>query len=292
VKATPKSRLLYLIQCHKNAEQVILLIESLSITNKDHVVVHIDAKSTDVKAQLIQYFANTAKVSVMLNSMDVIWSDLSQVKATLSMLQFAKAKNIIYDYAVLLSGEDVFIKTSEQFKQFLLQKNSSFVERVKGSVQKQRIFRYHFYRRSIYNRKSWFKFISKLILLLQSALPKRNNFRSEQIYKGSSWVILKNTHVDYVLEQVKHHAFLDKFRFTTCADEHFFQIALFNSEYKNEVKPFNLHYIEFDKHSSSPNYLNIHTINNLKERPNYYFARKVTQQTMITKYRASKPSST
>ena len=278
-----ESCLLYLIQCHKNAEQIILLIESLSITNKDHVVVHIDAKSIDVKARLIQHFSNTANVSVMLNSINVIWSDLSQVKATINMLQFAKTQKVIFDFAILLSGEDVFIKSSEQLKQFLLQKNSSFIELVKSNTQKQRIFRFHFYRHSTNNRKPWFKFISKLMLLLQSPLPKRSNFYCDQIYKGSSWVILKNTHVDYVLEQVGKHAFLDKFKFTTCADEHFFQIALFNSVYKKEVKPFNLHYIKFDAHSSSPNYIDINTINSLKEYPEYYFARKITQQTAIMK---------
>ncbi len=287
MKTTTESRLLYLIQCHKNAEQVILLIESLSITNKDHVVVNIDAKSIDVKARLVQYFSNTANVSVILNSINVIWSDLSQVKATINMLQFAKTQNLIYDFAILLSGEDVFIKSSKQLKQFLSQENSSFIELVKSNIQKQRVFRYHFFRRSANNRKSWFKFISKLILLLQSLLPKRSNFSCDQIYKGSSWVILKNTHVDYVLEQVGNHAFLDKFKFTTCADEHFFQIALFNSVYKKEIKPFNLHYIKFDVHSSSPNYLDIHTVNSLKEHPDFYFARKITQQVAVMKSKAS-----
>lgn len=287
MKTTSESRLLYLIQCHKNAEQVILLIESLSITNKDHVVVHIDAKSIDVKARLIQYFSNIANVSVMSKSFDVAWSALSIVEATISMLQFAKTQNVIYDFAILLSGEDTLIKSSVQVKQFLSERNCSFVELAKNNLQKQRILRFHFFRQSKNNRKTWFKLFSRFSVFLQAFVPQRRNFTSEQVFKGSGWVILKSTHVNYILDTIANHAFMDKFKFTTCADEHFFQIALFNSVYKKEIKPFNLHYIKFDVHSSSPNYLDIHTVNSLKEHPDYYFARKITQQVAVMKSKAS-----
>ena len=90
----------------------------------------------------------------MSESVDVAWSALSIVEATISMLQVANEKKIHYNFAILLSGEDILIKSSYQLKLFLSEHNCSFVELAKSNLQKQRILRFHLFRQSKNNRKT------------------------------------------------------------------------------------------------------------------------------------------
>ncbi len=269
-------KIAYIIQCHKNFEQVVRLIKSLSIAEFDNVVVHIDKKNKDLNGALLAEFKNTKNINIIQNPILVNWSGLSQVKATLSMLYFLKYNNISYDYCVFLSGECMPIKSSQQLRCFLLKENKSHIEVYNKNIQSYRVNRFHFFREQKYNRTYVFRFINKIFLYLQKLIPRRNNFAESDIHKGSCWFVLKSKHCSFILSLVSN-GYLDKFKYTTCADEHFFQMALVNSPYKSELSFKNLHYLNFIAGSSSPEYVNFEDVNKASAKEDVFFIRKVSK---------------
>ena len=76
-----------LMQCHKNPEQINLLLRALKHPQID-VFVHVDTKSESIREKI-----NSREESVYLlpekECIDVRWAQFSQVKASLKLLNMA-----------------------------------------------------------------------------------------------------------------------------------------------------------------------------------------------------------
>ena len=94
-------KLAFLIQCHKNSEQINKLMEALSHPNIDFYV-HVDRKS-EITQQINTHNSN---VTILPDEerVDVKWGTFSQIEATLNLLKQAYSKK--YDYYWLISGQD------------------------------------------------------------------------------------------------------------------------------------------------------------------------------------------
>src|SRR5690554_4527610 len=105
----------YLIQCHKDAGQVNRLIDTLS--HKDvHFYIHVDLKA-DISPQI----KTGPSVFLIRERIDVQWGTISQVHATLALLNAAMNSGVAYDYLSLISGQDYPIKSSSYILDFLEQ---------------------------------------------------------------------------------------------------------------------------------------------------------------------------
>ncbi|MCX2792880.1 beta-1,6-N-acetylglucosaminyltransferase [Vibrio sp. Sgm 5] len=271
-------KIAYLIQCHKNHDQIVNLVNSLTIDNDDVFIIHIDKKSKQLKRDLCTTFLNSKRVCIVKKSIDVNWSGLSQIKATLTMMNEA-VRNFDFDYCCLLSGEDIPLKVNT-FKDFISLENKSFIEfNNDNEIYKWRMATYNIFRDTKYSRNKITRFIDSGLSKVQRMLGIfRDNFTLEEIYLGSQWFILRKDHVELLMSKTNKNL-IDKFKYTSCPDEHFFQMLFKWYIPEKEYRKFNLHYIDFDN-SSSPKYMNVDELVLARNGFNF-FARKVDEETML-----------
>lgn len=273
--STHNTSLLYIIQCHKNIEQIKELINTLNIDDTDYIVIHVDKKNSALKHELKKTYNMIENIIVIDDPIRVNWSGFSQVLATLKCFKYAIDNNLKFDYGILLSGEDAPIRESSKLKYFLKVNKTSFIEYRQEHRYSWRINRYNYFRECSCNRSLSIRILSKVIDVLQRLFPARKNFDENEIYVGSSWFVLKRDHMRCILDYISiNNGFIDKFKYTSCADEHFFQMLLSRMDFFNSIKNKNLHKIFFKKGCKNPRYLTLDDIKQITE-PDVFFVRKV-----------------
>lgn len=76
----------FLMQCHKNPEQINLLLDALNHSMAD-VFVHVDKKSQEIRKKITQ--GEGVYILPEQQCVDVQWAQYSQVEATLQLLSAA-----------------------------------------------------------------------------------------------------------------------------------------------------------------------------------------------------------
>jgi len=76
-------RVAFLMQCHKNPEQINLLLDALNHPMAD-VFVHVDKKSQEIREKITQ--GERVYILPEQQCVDVQWAQYSQVEATLQLL--------------------------------------------------------------------------------------------------------------------------------------------------------------------------------------------------------------
>lgn len=79
-------KIAFLMQCHKNPEQINLLLKALKHLQVD-IYVHVDSKSENIRDDI----AKDEGIYLLpkKDSIDVQWAQFSQIKATLNLLNAA-----------------------------------------------------------------------------------------------------------------------------------------------------------------------------------------------------------
>ena len=80
-------KIAFLMQCHKNPEQINLLLRALKHPNVD-IFVHVDSKSQSIREKI--EMGDNIFLLPEKECVDVQWARFSQVKATLNMINVAK----------------------------------------------------------------------------------------------------------------------------------------------------------------------------------------------------------
>lgn len=274
----------YLIQVHKNSEQIKSLISCLLNNDKDHCFIHVDKKNEDLYQALRRKYANHQQIHIIEDRVAVNWSGFSQVKATSSLMKSVHFSNIRFDRVQLMSGEDFPVKSSNFINTFFEKnRDKEFMSYEDIRDYRWRILRYNFFSENIRNRDIVIRILQKIIReVQQKILPERKILKNFALYKGSAWFNLSIEAMEYILNYIDtHQDFLDQFKYSACGDEHFFQIILLNSEFKKDVVNHNLYYMEWDNGKNSPNYLSKQTLQQLKSAPDILFARKVDEDLVM-----------
>lgn len=81
----------FLMQCHKNPEQINLLLDALNHPMAD-VFVHVDKKSQEIKDKITQ--REGVYILPEQQCVDVQWAQYSQVEATLQLLSAAVNRGV------------------------------------------------------------------------------------------------------------------------------------------------------------------------------------------------------
>ena len=102
------------------------------------------------------------------------------------------------------------------------------------------------------------------------------------IQLGSQWFIFKKDHVDIICKNATEE-FKNKFKYTACADEHFFQILFKKNILPSEYDKKNLRYIDFISNESSPRFLDEKDIDMLLKEDEIFIARKIKLE-LLKKY--------
>lgn len=251
-----------ILLAHKGFNQLKLVID---LADYADFYIHIDKKSEILYNKVYNYIASENRKNIFLikKREDVNWSAFSQVKATLNMIEEVVDSKIQYDYVHFISGQDLPIKSMEEIEEIIysyktdLIQNPNFINYYEIGNYKWRLKIYSFFRENKYNRTLLFKILDNVIRKLQIHIFRieRNNLKGMKLYVGSSWWSLTFDCVQYINQFINNSNIIDDYRFTCCPDEHFFQIIVMNSKFKNSVVNNNLRYVEFKPGNSSPNYI-------------------------------------
>lgn len=111
-----------LIMAHKNVDQVIRLIRSLS-SDKIHVFVHLDKKMKITKSEKKDMSSCADNVYIIDERVNGMLDTWSLVEAALHLIRYAKEvglqRGFNYSYFMLLSGQDYPIKSKKNISDYL-----------------------------------------------------------------------------------------------------------------------------------------------------------------------------
>lgn len=270
----------YILQIHKNPQQVNLFMKQLLTDADADIYVHIDHKNRQqVQAEIME----DPRVIILQQSINCEWGDISQVDTTILLLKEVLAAQKKYDYVCLRSGQDLLIRPG--FKTFLGQNNGKLFMTIRQSgrnnLASMKIYWPKIMRRrytTAHPLRIYRRLLQSLYRRGLTLFPNRNYWPKEYtFYNGSQWFSLPYEVVSYIIqfieEQKWYHAY---FEHTLCPDEWYFQTLIMNSPYKNEVINNNLLFLKWGEsfsEANSPQNLTCKDISAL-ESSEHYFARK------------------
>jgi hypothetical protein len=204
---------------HENENQVNRLIKHLS---KDFdVYIHIDKRSS-----LKIYPQENIFV---YKKYKTYWGSFNQIMATLYLLKKAHHKK--YDRYILISGQDLPIKTNAEIKDFFDNNeneyvNSSKIPREDGWPGMERLTHYHPNRNHRDNGKYdiLYRIQRKIFSKISGYFPRKLEY---DFYGGVNWTNYTQNCVDKIFEYLENDKkYIERYRWTSCADEIFYQTIL------------------------------------------------------------------
>lgn len=262
-----------LIQTHNNAKYIC----TLALKNpKVRFYVHVDKKKPLVFEEIKKN--NIVNINLIDERVNVYWGGSTQLTATLKLMNEA-IKNNKNKFFHLISGECLPLKSFEEIeKEWKQNPKLNYIESNKNSEYDWRLKTIYPHANTDYLRTLLGKVLTK-ILKLSSNILKLTNIDKNNYYFGSQWFSITRSTIEKIIFISNSSNFFLDFKYTTCADEHAFQILVrkYNVEY---ITNNNKRLINFAG-NSSPIYLSKKTLIDEINKNNYWFARKVKENVAI-----------
>ena len=270
-----------LLQCHKIPEQVNMFLETM-YDSVFTFFIHIDKKSSIGESLLKR---NDIIILPDYLRVDVQWGNISQVDATLNLMNYTKGYGE-FDYYWLCSGQDFPIKPIKEIVSWFEEYSGyDFVELFQSKNyglnyscnydKRNEII----YPKWMLGNKKWKRVIKRLYVELTGGYKKtfkcfkRKNILHMDFYFGSSWICFSKCTFEWIMDYLKNHKeYYDFFTKCNCPDESFFQTLLMNSPYKTNRKDY-LHYVDWSEGKNNPKVLTEKDYDSLKISK-YLMARK------------------
>ncbi|AIQ17742.1 hypothetical protein H70357_14535 [Paenibacillus sp. FSL H7-0357] len=227
----------YVILCHKNPEQINLLIDRLSDEHVDFFL-HVDKKS-GIEEQIV----HREHIHFVKDPVEVQWGHYSQIECILKGFELIKQHGY-YNYIHIISGQDLPLVSNGTIVEFF-QKNEGkeFVKYLQLPNEAEMWGCY--YRVSVYYPKflvSRVKAVSEVrnryINLVMSVpwLKRSLKHLPDKLYKGSNWMSITGECMEYILEFTRTSpGYIRLFKNSFCGDEIFFHSIILNSPFKDNV---------------------------------------------------------
>jgi hypothetical protein len=219
---------------HKGLDQLDRLLERL--TKDFDVYIHLDEKwKVD-----INHFEKYNNV-YLTERYNINWGSYQQVLADVALFRLAYQKN--YDYYMLISGQDLPIKSNNEILAFLEKnKDQSFVD-YEAFPKKawEKDFRGGFTRVEYYYgfdfKKNRVGFILKKFLALVRSVQKLTGLKRKlqplKYYGGWNWVNISKAGMTHIINYLDlHPSFIKSFKYSLCGDEVWIQTVLMNGQTK------------------------------------------------------------
>jgi len=242
--------------------------------------IHVDRKSPASVREGYRVLATRYDSIVFLSSFyHVNWGGFNHLQAILLLVQQALESGM--EYCHLITGQDYPVQRPEYFA-CQLSKGKNYMEFFSLPTSNwlhgglDRLVFYHFY--DVFDRKTYpGKKAIKILKSLQKMLPVRRKLPNGiRLYGGGTYWSLDRACLEYVMEYIQRRpAFLDRFRYTFCAEEIFFQTVLLNSPLRDFIVNDHRRYICWEgRHGSLPAILDVSDFEKITHS-NALFARKI-----------------
>ncbi len=230
-------KIAHLILVHKNPEQLERLLAALRHPAFTFYI-HID-KKTDQEP--FKYLENGSDVFFIKNRTKIYWAGYGTIQATLNGFEEIIFND--YDYINVISGQDFPIKPADYIYQYILKRRGtefitceSIEEEWKEAAH--RIYEYHFI-----NWRVPGKF--KLQFIANKILPKRIYPLNHKIVGRANWFTITKNAASYIISFLKQNpAIVRYYKYCWGADEFIFSTALFNSDFRSNIRN-NLVYVDW-----------------------------------------------
>lgn len=273
-------RTAYILQIHKNPDQVNKFIEQLIADEQADVFVHIDKESYKTMNGKIM---KDPHVKVLKESVNCDWGDIGQVDATLLLLKEVIISENEYDFVCLRSGQDLLVK--DGFKSLLIANRGKIYMNYRKMDDQHLGFMNMNWPKSArrrYTAAHPIRLYRRLMLTFYSKginlSPNTNRWPKEYaFYKGSQWFSVPFEVARYMVNFLEDNPWYYKFfQHTLVPDESFFQTLIMNSPFKHSVINNNQMFLKWGEtlgERNSPQNLTMGDIQAI-EKSNHYFARK------------------
>lgn len=262
----------YIITAHDYPEQLKRMIDRLSDENSTFYI-HVDLKS-DI-TQFKNIVSNT-NVRFINTRVDCIWGDISQVTATLNLLEVAMKDAPKNSMIIFISGQDYPIKSPKYIDAYLESHGEyDFLDYTTTPIPKDSDIyktRVKKYKINLSSQREDFVILDSIFsfnpgnlktilqLLVKGKLrakdffmlfnPKRKSIFKEH-YKGTNWFCLTRATLEKIMAYLDLHKdrLLKYYRYTLCPDEQIFHTIL--HEIMKEDKTIklmdNLHFVDWER---------------------------------------------
>lgn len=244
-----------MIMAHKNVEQIMRLIKSLS-TDDIHIFVHIDSEMnvTDSDLRCIESCSNN--VFLVKERIHGILDTWTLVEIVLSLIETAKQTEQIkkehYSYYLLLSGQDYPIKSNTYIVDFLNENYPKpFIDCTPYDENNWLFHKFNFIGFSRVDRyinsklqRGILRKIIKLPFFISSKVMSIGKKKSckyfssydYDLYGGSAWWILPDIVIDFTIDEMKSNMKkIKRLKGTFTPEETFFQIMTMASPLSDMV---------------------------------------------------------
>jgi len=261
-----------MILAHKNDFQLRLLVERLSVDFD--IYIHADLK-WDIDLANYDKYKNVKFVK----RYDVNWGSYKQILATIEL--FKAANTVNYDYYLLISGQDLPIKSNSYIKEAVsLNSQHSFVNgellpRAGWEDQEGGFKRVHYYWGADYKKNTFGKIRSKFLGFIRRIQYQYNIKRPLYpipYYGGWNWVNLSQEAMIYIIKFLNENPdYITNFKYSVMGDELWLQTILFNSSLS--IINDNLRYTDWPTYTPHPKILLKEDFQSIYESKDW-FARK------------------
>jgi hypothetical protein len=253
---------------HNNENQVNKLVRHLS--NDFDVYVHIDKRCSIniIKSENIFIYKRYK----------TYWGSFNQIVATLYLLKKAFLKG--YDRYILISGQDLPIKSNEEIKIFFKSNNFEYLNIDKipnsdGWPNMDRLTAYNLDSKypGIVDKSKHdiiFRIKRKAFHILNKIKKRRLNY---DFYGGDNWTNYTHNCVEKIFEYLENDKkYVKRYKWTNCADEIFYQTIL-NKLDGIMIEKNSLRYIDWKSGPEHPKILRVEDYEKIMNSDNI-FARK------------------
>lgn len=230
-------KMAYVVLCHKNPEQINLLLESLT---DEHVefFLHVDRKS-GIEAQII----HREDIHFVKQPVDVQWGHYGQIECILKSFELIHEQGH-FDYIHIISGQDLPLVPNRTIVDFFKEnQGKEFVKHLQlpndaemwGCMYRVSVY----YPRFLVSRvKTVSEIRNRYINLVMSVPVLKRSLKNlpDALYKGSNWMSVTGECMEYILEYIRSNpGYVRLFQNSFCGDEIFFHSIILNSSFKHRV---------------------------------------------------------
>ena len=255
-------KIAFIVQCHKNPQQLNILFKQLQNFDCD-IYVHIDKNSENIDSQL-DSFSNLFIIPFE-ERVKVGWGDISQVNATLKLIDLVLDSGHEYNYVWLISGQDFPIKSATEISRFLeINKGTAFIDiKPTNNRRYERLLKRNLVLHTAWLTKKGFirRIVRNVWYMITGGRYKTFNFFRRKIdsdifYFGSSWWCLPFQAIIQMKQALVDNPDFHRFyKHCHCPDESFFQTLLMNHTSFNDKIRSNLVFIDWTGCKDSPRIL-------------------------------------
>lgn len=264
-----------LIIANGNLETLFYNIKILDNERID-LFIHLDKKN-DRLDELKKFVSINIKKSKVyfLEQKDLRWGDFSLVQCELELLKNSTKKG--YKYYHLISESDMIITKPKDmlcfFDKFDCEEFIDIRPMPNNIIWHGRYKCRNFFVRNQKSKIKIFKLINYILILFQIlfGVNKPKKYHVDVKY-GSQWFSITDNLAKYIISQ--ETMIYKLFSTSCCADEHFLQTIVFNSDFQKNVSKYgNLRYIKWQNGKSSPDFFRTSDLQSLLDSK-AIFARK------------------